>query len=1421
MATIKVDVQLDSANAQNEAKKLGAALQSALDVKRTPGAILESTSLEDFKRVLDITRQIEATRAKFKAATGATNAEIRSVVSYLTKELDLTIKTLTEQKKITEEKQKQANIRPSTSAGSVAGGPSSRPPRLRGPDGRFLPSSSGGSISGGPPSRPPRGEESEGGGSGGVGDSLFRDLRVLRSNLFAVSSLFAVLGIRDFIRDAQEASIELDRMRQRFTGLTGSTQGANQKIAELRELVRTSPGVTTKFALELVSQFQALEVVSDKSITKIVKAMGALNSVFTIKDPQQFGRNLTQIFELGFSRIDIKEALRQVPTFERILEEAFGTSDPVALRKMKASGRLTVETWFSGIADAINRLYPDVRQGFGLTIEKLTDEIAINLAPIGDAFNKIKIDILQGLNDLLTQSGSSMKELADAVTIAYNAIKSLGVGIFELISQLKRIPGLAEGFNIVTGAVDLLGKSLQGLSNLIDDIAKNSEFKKFIARAEFILNLLLRSGGGRFGRSLQVEALGLTDPNRVAGIIGGPDEVVDTRPFPARVKPLIMGANRGAGRNLLTGEFLLPGVQSAFELSLPPPAPGKPDRTSLGTGTDAKKTRDEARENFEARRKLIESELQLEESRISRIREVFQKESKIQRERLENSKTFVTLSNGVIVEAYESYNRRRALETQNLLEEEKIAAREKDLLVKRSTELTKQLDELKAKLPKQASALDSSRASTEVLKTQTEINNLTREIEKLQNNAADLDKTIAEIDRKLGLLRFRAIRGGPEGPFSFFESDRAGPLQTGPVSFAGPKEFRDALAKRFPVPPAPRDAEDILAEKSAEIRRQILQIDREINRGAINEADARRQINELLRQEAQFKIQIKEAELQRDISPSRRARILEEIEELKNVGVELSNTERFMRGFRSSIESTGDAFDRLGQNISRSLQNVQGLLGNLKKSFLQFFNDILGAGLQRFFAEILGPILGVTGQRRGASAGGGGGGVTGAVGAATGALFGGGGGAGGGGILGAIFGGGGGSGGSGVGGFRTPPFVPGGAAIGAGVGGLGAILAAALGGGTNIDRVRRGEINLPIATGLPGVFDPGSTALGGGVLKTGGPMAALKAIFQGNAFKGFGFKLPVGAAKGPLASIAPLLGVSMGMGLGGQSKLGQVLGGVGGAALGIGLTSAPAWLGAGGAVAKLLGAKLAAKLALAFSNPITAVIGGALLVGSLLLGRSQQRRSDEEQSGIYLQDAVSQMMALKERVKQGGVDVTEARRAGEQIIKTFSDQIKGLKTKSVRESRLTNQVRDLRGILESQVIPAVASGQRRSSTESRLIPEFNMGGMVPGIDKGYDSILARVRPGEMILNRDQQKSIRQSLGYNVFAMAGVPNVAAGGFAAPGGNLMRGTDDGPLMIELNVGLGISDRDATRIVAAAGTTSNGRRVIVSSVRRGQKK
>ena len=351
--------------------------------------------------------------------------------------------------------------------------------------------------------------------------------------------------------------------------------------------------------------------------------------------------------------------------------------------------------------------------------------------------------------------------------------------------------------------------------------------------------------------------------------------------------------------------------------------------------------------------------------------------------------------------------------------------------------------------------------------------------------------------------------------------------------------------------------------------------------------------------------------------------------------------------------------------------------------------------------------------------------------------------------------------------------------------------------------------------GLPGGF-PG---LGGGIGAPGGFQTpgiaggtiggAAGSAGLAAALKGFGFGLKPGSAAGPLAAIAPLLGAGMGMQLGGQSRPGQVLGAIGGLAFGAGVTAAPAFL------AKTFLAKV-------FSNPITAVVGAALLIGSLLLGRSQQRRRDEEQSGIWLQAAIDQIMALKDLARKGQVDVTQARSIFDsQILQPFISNINTLKTKSVRESRLTNQVRDLRNLFESQVIPAVVSGQRRNVVASKLIPEFAAGGLVVGSDQGFDSVLARVRPGEMVLTREQQQSIQRAAGYNVFAHAGVPNVAAGGFGTPSTDMSRLTGSAePMSIDLSVNVGVTRQDAAEILAAAGTTSTGQRVIVSNVRRAQR-
>ncbi|HEY6400720.1 MAG TPA: hypothetical protein VI479_04895, partial [Blastocatellia bacterium] len=133
-------------------------------------------------------------------------------------------------------------------------------------------------------------------------------------------------------------------------------------------------------------------------------------------------------------------------------------------------------------------------------------------------------------------------------------------------------------------------------------------------------------------------------------------------------------------------------------------------------------------------------------------------------------------------------------------------------------------------------------------------------------------------------------------------------------------------------------------------------------------------------------------------------------------------------------------------------------------------------------------------------------------------------------------------------------------------------------------------------------------------------------------------------------------------------------------------------------------------------------------------------------------------------VGSGQIAGSEAKSIFEnQILAQFQQQIKTLKTESVVKSRLTNQVRDLRNVYEARIPPLIAEQERRAADarrfaaiDSRLIPQFAGGGTVPGIDRGFDSVLAMVRPGEKILTMGQQASVIRQSNPRVFETAGVP-----------------------------------------------------------------
>jgi hypothetical protein len=243
----------------------------------------------------------------------------------------------------------------------------------------------------------------------------------------------ALLGIG---QQALKAAQDLDRTRQTLVALTGSTESANAKMAELQKLAQTTPGVTLRFAADLFGQFKALGGIADSSINQLIGSIGRLNAVFTLQDPQQFARNLTQLFTQGFERADVKEALGQVPIFEQLLEEAFGTRDTAKLRQLQQAGQLTIEQFLTGMTGAIDRRFPSVSESLTTRMDKLQQSITTALEPIGILIGETIVGALQRLNDALQRTGPEIANFATQVKGLFFDIINIGRDLTSLIEKL-------------------------------------------------------------------------------------------------------------------------------------------------------------------------------------------------------------------------------------------------------------------------------------------------------------------------------------------------------------------------------------------------------------------------------------------------------------------------------------------------------------------------------------------------------------------------------------------------------------------------------------------------------------------------------------------------------------------------------------------------------------------------------------------------------------------------------------------------------------------------------------------------------------------------------------------------------------------------------------------------------------------------
>ena len=1368
-------------------------------------------------------------------------------------------------------------------------------------------------------------------------------------------------GLTEVAQAAVEATLNLDKTRNTLIAVTGSTAAANEKFKQLRELALVSPGVTTEFAATLFAQFKAIPSIAEETIPRLIRAIGRLNAVFTIDDPKTFSRNLVQLFTQGFETQDIKEALGRIPIFNQLVESVFKTSNLKDLRALKASGKLTLDAWLNGIADAVeqNPILNQVGESLGIQLRKTFESVLTTIAPAVDTFLRNLLSILQVVDKILSQTFGKLPPALQDITVqfallaaaagpAIGVLNTLGTTIASVLGRL----GIGAAAGAAAGAATVGAEAA--------------------ATGGFFASLT--AGAVAFGQALPPVALGLA---AIAAVLGGvylanqaytesqANSIQAQQDSIKQSAQLAQGYERELKvlrelqQPLAAGQIEQAKILSIYE-KLTPLQKARVDlyaEESGGAVTLADKLDGLIKlyelENEKRREAIQLSSVQLGASVISQAQAVnanayadsISKTNQALKEtvklQLEAEKTNAVLKDPEFGDVAISRASAYAIGVQYLTadlerlqkKQQEASAQSKDLaqkfrdaaaasglsaeefikqalalakLSQPTEELLKQLRGFLAPSPQPTKAAKPATDPKTVL-TDTEIKERARRAKEYQDSLLSLAKTREDLLTKiakdqidirlndLALFYERGLIAADEyyrereslEQLAFARSlnldllderkiqERVNKIQRLGKTAEGVKareqfekeigaeiekylkqieaEQKTLLALRQSFKPEPlnleRDqllpiaqetAQQRRAREAAVLREQLtrgnlieierlrlaqIQLNDAVETGALAQVDAQRTMNEYLRQEATLRIQNLELKKADITDKAELLRIDQEIANLRGMGRELNNLQQFMVGFNSEIDTVGDAFKRLGQNISRSLANVKDLLNNLKQSFLGFFRDILGQGLQRIFQQLFTDLTNLIGKKQSGQTSGAGGLAgqviqifTGAGGQPAVVL--GGNGAGAAGQLIQLAGG--------AGGFLTPGFAGGFPALGgAATGGLAGIPAAILatlgikqgiGGGLSVyDRARLGiGIGGPNLNPLeiPPVPSGGVAGAAGQTAQVATLLGSLK-----NIFKGFGFGLKPGSPRGALAGIAPLLGLQFGSQLGGRSTLGAIAGGAGGALVGIGLTAAPAFLASGGSLGFL-------QLGGLFSNPITVGVGAALLIGSFLLGRSQQRRSDEEQSGIWLQEAINQIMDLKQQAAAGQVTASQARSIFEtQILGTFIAQISTLRTRSVRESRLTNQVRDLRNLFETQVVPAANSAVKRSSVLN-LIPEFATGGIVPGIDRGYDSVLAYVRPGEMVLTQAQQSVIQQAAGSGIFSMAGVPNAPQAqinntpAFASGGIMPIRSLEPSePMQLNLNIGLTVGRQEAGQIVSVGAGTDTGRRVVVNQIRKAQ--
>lgn len=529
-----------------------------------------------------------------------------------------------------------------------------------------------------------------------------------------------------------------------------------------------------------------------------------------------------------------------------------------------------------------------------------------------------------------------------------------------------------------------------------------------------------------------------------------------------------------------------------------------------------------------------------------------------------------------------------------------------------------------------------------------------------------------------------------------------------------------------------QQAEALYGARDTRLRQDELRIQQQLEVGLISEAEARRQL--LGVQRAARDELIKYLQLQRtgelakgaEASIERVAAYALEIEKLRTLGAELNNSGRFLKGLGDEF-TTGDFYEGLGTGLRDTI--AQGFADGFEGAALSFSRllkrlaaELLTSQLIKMLRNLFNPgsttTTGASGSLQGQGASGGGYASTAAN------------------IL---------TGGGGYGGFTTPSYS--GGAI-PGVSGSGGGGVAGNGGFNLVGFLRR----------IPGIgrFFGARTAGGGTYAGTAtGALGDLPRL-PGVSVPPIGGGVAGSATGGLTASLGGLgaSGILLGGGLlgqkaGGSSQIGQLLGGLGGT-LGAGALAGA--LGGTAAGAGIFGGAFGAALPALFSNPITAVVAGALIGGALLFnyfGGKDFRKFKKTVKDEY-EIAVDGKggKAVYEQVKQLGEELygkggfknnmlgTIRNDQAKEVLGAYAESTGQINSKLVKQLREARELQDpfntANRFVRRQHGGAVSAGDsvfdgiRAFNPNTEIFVPRSNGHVFPGLDTFFDRMAANM-----------------------------------------------------------------------------------------------